>query len=439
MFNRKSAAEDYTLDIPLELEEGPPPVAYRRILQVLSLGAAAFLTWAAIGQVREVAKAAGEIVPAGKVQTVGHLEGGIVAEVLIQEGALVEAGQPLIRLLETATSSDLEKVQTRLLYLNREERRLAVQLPETASKGLRLGKPAEFSEAQHAALVAQQRAQEQEQQALKARINEKEAELASVLERIALQKTQVEIEQEKYAIQESLFKQGYTSKRRYLDAKSALQQAQSQLSEISGMKGRTEAQLAEARATLERSIAVAAEELAVERSRVVQERNELNFEAEKQRDRFDRLYVRSPVSGHIKALYLKGPGSVLAPGDVVAEIVPSNSDLVAEVRISPRDIGHVEVGDEAEISITTFDPNVQGTLKGEVSVISASSFRDEYGNYFFKAEIPLTTNKIGQGPQAATVSPGMVVNAKIVTGSKSVLQYMLKPVTRAIGDPLSER
>ena len=139
----------------------------------------------------------------------------------------MEAGQPLIRLLETATSSDLEKVQTRLQYLNREERRLAVQDPVTASNGLRLGNPAEFSEAQHAALVAQQKAQAQEQQALKARINEKEAELASVLERIALQKTQVEIEQEKYAIQESLFKQGYTSKRRYLDAKSALQQAQS--------------------------------------------------------------------------------------------------------------------------------------------------------------------------------------------------------------------
>lgn len=201
------------------------------------------------------------------------------------------------------------------------------------------------------------------------------------------------------------------------------------------MKGRTEAQLAEARATLERSIAVAEEELAVERSRVVQERNELTFEAEKQRDRFDRLYVRSPVSGHIKALYLKGPGSVLAPGDVVAEIVPSNTDLVAEVRISPRDIGHVEVGDEAEIAITTFDPNVQGTLTGEVSVISASSFRDEYGNYFFKAEIPLHTTRIGNGPQAAKVSPGMVVNVKIFTGSK----YMLKPVTRALGDPLSER
>ncbi len=439
MFIRKSAAEDYTLDIPLELEEGPPAVAYRRILQVLSIGAAAFLTWAAIGQVREVAKAAGEIVPAGKVQTVGHLEGGIVAEVLVQEGALVQKGAPLIRLLATATSSDLEKVQTRLKYLTREERRLNVQTAAGGSNGLRLGNPSEFSEAQQAALVAQREALAQEQHALQARINEKDAELTSILERIDLQRTQVEIEQEKFGIQENLFDQGYTSRRRYLDAKSALQQAQSQLSELVGMKGRTEAQLAEARATLQRSIAVAEEELAVERSKVVQERNELTFEEEKQRDRFDRLFVRSPITGHIKALYLKGPGSVLAPGDVVAEIVPSSSDLVAEVRISPRDIGHVEVGDDAEIAITTFDPNVQGTLKGEVAVISASSFRDEYGNYFFKAEIPLSTNRIGKGSQAATISPGMVVDAKIVTGSKSILKYMLKPVTRALGDPLSER
>ncbi len=426
--------------MPLELEEGPPPVAYSRVLRILSIGAAAFLIWAAIGQVREVANATGEIVPAGKVQTVGHLEGGIVAEVLVQEGQLVEEGQPIIRLQETATSSDLEKVNTRLQFLAREERRLSSQNGSQLPNSLRLGTYNDgFSEAQQAAFDAQRTAVEQEQQALKARINEKEAELTSVVARIALQETQVEIEQEKYGIQESLYDQGYTSKRRFLDAKSSLQESQSQLTELIGFEGRTQAQLAEAKASLQRTIAKAEEELAEERSRVTQERNELAFEAEKQRDRFDRLFVRAPIGGHIKALALKGGGSVLAPGDVVAEIVPTGSDLVAEVKISPRDIGHIEIGDEAEIAITTFDPNIQGTLTGSVSVISASSFRDEYGDYFFKVLIPLTTNQIGSGSSAETISPGMVVDAKIVTGSKSVLQYLMKPVTRAIGDPLSER
>ncbi|WP_422383223.1 HlyD family type I secretion periplasmic adaptor subunit [Roseibium album] len=439
MFSRKSAKQDYSLDMPLELEDGPPPFAYRRILQVLSLGAAAFLGWSIVGQVREVAKASGEIVPAGKIQTVGHLEGGIVAEVLVEEGQLVEKGTPLVRLQESATSNDLEKVRTRLQFLAREEQRLTNYSREEKNGDPRFSGDFDFSEAQQAALEAQKKAIEQEQQALKARINEKEAELASVLERISFQRTQVEIEQEKFAIQESLFDQGYTSKRRFLDAKSAHQIAQSELSELIGRKGRAEAQLAEAKASLERFIAVEAEELAEERSRVVQERSELAFEAEKQRDRFDRLYVRAPASGHVKTLNLKGPGSVVAPGDVVAEIVPSDSNLVAEVRVSPRDIGHVEVGDEAEIAVTTFDPNIQGTLKGEVSVVSASSFRDEYGNYYFKAKIPLSSNMIGKGSQEETISPGMVVDAKIVTGSKSVMQYLLKPVTRAIGDPLSER
>eukprot|EP00903_Cladosiphon_okamuranus_P001574 g1572.t1 len=439
MFTRKASLENYSLDVPLELEEGPPPVAYRRVLQVLSLSAAAFLAWSAFGQVREVANATGEIVPAGKVQTVGHLEGGIVAEVLVLEGQLVEQNTALVRLQETATSSDLERVQTRLRFLATEEQRLSGDGARAGSNGLRLTGSADFSEAQQAAFDAQRKAAEKEQQALKARINEKHAELASIVERIALQQTQVEIEQEKFNIQQSLFDQGYTSKRRFLDAKSSLQNSQSQLSELNGFKGRAQAQLMEAEASLERSIAVLQEELAEERSRVAQERSELTFEAEKQRDRFDRLFVRAPVAGHIKALYLKGAGSVLAPGDVVAEVVPSNSDLVAEVRVSPRDIGHVEVGDEAEIHVTTFDPNIEGTIKGEVSVISASSFRDEYGNYYFKATIPLASNTIGQGARAETISPGMVVDAKIVTGSKSVLQYMLKPVTRAIGDPLSER
>ncbi len=444
---RNTEIDTYSLDMPLELEEGPPPVTYRRALRTLSFGAVAFLVWAAVGQVREVAKADGEIVPAGKVQTVGHLEGGIVAEMLVQEGQLVEKGAPLVRLRQTATSSDLERVRTRMDFLAGEEQRLSFNAPgadavpgaDNGASGLRLGGQFRFSEAQQAALVAQKKAFSQELQALKARVSEKEAELASIVERISLQETQVEIENEKFSIQDKLLKQGYTSRRRLLDAKSALQIAQSQLSELNGMQGRVTAQLAEARAGLARSIAVAEEDLANERSKVVQERSELAFEAEKQLDRFDRLFVRAPISGHIKALYLKGAGSVLAPGDVVAEIVPSNSDLVAEVRISPRDIGHVEVGDEAEIAITTFDPNIQGTLTGEVSVISASSFRDEFGNYYFKALIPLTSNRIGDGDTAETISPGMVVDAKIVTGSKSVMRYMLKPVTRAIGDPLSER
>ncbi len=436
---RKPDCETYSLDLPLELEEGPPPVMYGRVLRVLSVCSAAFFVWAMVGQVREVAKAQGEIVPAGKVQTIGHLEGGIVAEVLVQEGELVESGAPLVRLREAATSSDLEKVQTRLDFLAGEEERLSSGVPASDGSGLRLRGSALFSEAQQAALQAQQQAFAQEQEALKARVNEKQAEIASIRERLALQQTQIEIEREKFAIQENLLKQGYTSRRRFLDAKSALQMAQSKLSELSGMLGRVEAQLAEARAGLARAVAVAAEERAKERSQVVQERSELAFEAEKQQDRFDRLYVRAPSSGHVKALYLKGPGSVLAPGDVVAEIVPSGSDLVAEVQISPRDIGHVEVGDEAEIVITTFDPNIQGTIKGEVSIISASSFRDEQGNYYFKGIIPLASNQIGSGSSAETISPGMVVDAKIVTGSKSVMQYMLKPVTRAIGDPLSER
>lgn len=439
MFKRTPIADSFSLDVPLELEEGPPPAIYRRVLQVLSISAAAFLVWSAIGQVREVATATGEIVPAGKIQTVGHLEGGIVAELLVQEGQLVEQGTPLVRLRETATSNDLERVRNRLQYLATEEQRLTGNGTITGPNGLRLSGAAQFSEAQQAAFDAQRTAQEKELQALAARVSEKQAELTSIVERIALQKTQIEIEREKFDIQQKLFDQGYTSKRRFLDAKSSLQNAQSLLSELNGMRGSAFAQLTEAEAGLERSVAVAEEELAEERSRVVQERNELTYEAEKQRDRVDRLFVRAPLSGHIKALYLKGTGSVLAPGDVVAEIVPSDSDLVAEVRVSPRDIGHVEVGDQAEIAITTFDTNIEGTLTGEVSVISASSFRDEYGNYFFKATIPLASNAIGQGARAETISPGMVVDAKIVTGSKSVLQYMLKPVTRAIGDPLSER
>jgi len=180
MFNRKADGNDLFLEMPLELEEGPPTAAYTRVLRILSVAAVTFLAWAAIGQVREVASATGEIVPAGKIQTVGHLEGGIVAEVLVQEGELVEKGQPLLRLQETATSNDLEKVQNRLQFLEREEQRLT---GDGSANNIRLDE-LRFSEAQQAAFDAQQEALEQEQQALQARISEREAELNSVIDQI---------------------------------------------------------------------------------------------------------------------------------------------------------------------------------------------------------------------------------------------------------------
>jgi len=427
--------------LPLEMEDGAPPALYSRLLLGLTIATLALFVWAAFGQIREVANSVGEITPAGQILGVEHLEGGIVEELLVEEGQLVSSGDPLARLEREDTTSELGRMQSRLTYLELEERRLIAQEytnPETV--GLRLEVPIDgLSDQQRAALSANRRAVADEQNAFQARVAQKEAEVESLQAQMAIQETQVEIEKEKFEIQEGLLEDGYTSRRRYLEAKGEYQRAQVALQQLRGNLAQAREMLVEARASLAQAGAEVNRDVADERARIAQERAELQEEMKKLRDRQDRLFVRAPVDGYIKTVAQSGRGAVVNPGDLIVEIVPVSENLVADVRVNPRDIGHISVGDRADITITSYDPNIYGTLSGEVQTISASSFQDERGQYYFKAVLAFPGQSIGEGSNVRPVRPGMQVNAQIVTGSKSILNYLLNPVSRAMRTIFTER
>lgn len=427
--------------LPLELEDGVPPAFYSRLLIGLTIATVALLAWSAIGQIREVANTIGEISPAGQILTVEHLEGGIVNELLVEEGQLVAAGDPIARLKKQDTTAELARIQSRLSYLELEEERLRAQEysdPDTV--GLRLDPQVDgLSTQQRAALDANRKAVADEQDAFAARVAQKQAEVVSLEAQVELQKSQVELEKEKFAIQEGLLKDGYTSRRRYLEAKGEYQRSQVALEQLLGNLAQAREMLTEAQASLAQAGAEVNRAVADERARIAQERTELRQEIAKLEDRQERLFVRAPVDGYIKTLGQSGRGAVVNPGDMIAEIVPRSENLVADVKVNPKDIGHISVGDRADITITSYDPNIYGTISAEVETISASSFQDEYGEYYFKAVLAFPGDTIGSGHTQSPVRPGMQVNAQVVTGSKSILAYLLNPVTRAMRTVFSER
>ncbi len=427
--------------LPLELEDGVPPALYSRLLMGLTAATAALLVWASFGEIREVAATVGEIAPSGKIHAIEHLEGGIVRELLVEEGDLVQAGDPLARLEKEDTTAELARIESRLSYLQLEERRLIAQeYSDTNTIGLRLQSTIDgLSDQQQAALSANKRALAEEQQGLAARVNQKLAEIASLEAQLALQDSQVELEKEKFEIQEDLLKQGYTSRRRYLEAKSEYQRMMVTRAQVAGNVAQARESLAEAQAGLAQAGAVVNRDAADQRSRIAQERAELEQEIAKLKDRQDRLYVKAPVDGYIQSVGQSGRGAVVNPGDLIAEIVPIADDLVAEVRVKPKDIGHIEIGHEADISITSYDPNIHGTVAGKVQTISATSFQDENGEYYFKAIIGFPGRTVGTGANERPIRPGMQVNAQIVTGSKSIMRYLLHPVTRAMSTIFTER
>lgn len=156
-------------------------------------------------------------------------------------------------------------------------------------------------------------------------------------------------------------------------------------------------------------------------------------------DRLERTIVRAPVSGSIKGLTITKPGAVIPSGAVILEVVPRNEVLIAEVRVSPADVGHIKEGLPAIIKVDTYKYGRLGGIKGTVSRISATTFRDDEGLAFFKTWIVLELDYVGPDPNSNKVAPGMTLVADIKTGSKSLMAYLLRPITYSLDAAFSER
>ncbi|MHA1570374.1 MAG: HlyD family efflux transporter periplasmic adaptor subunit, partial [Alphaproteobacteria bacterium] len=155
-------------------------------------------------------------------------------------------------------------------------------------------------------------------------------------------------------------------------------------------------------------------------------------------DRVSRLDVIAPTAGIIQGIKVNTIGGVIAPGEVLMEILPVENTLVAEVRISPRDIGHVTIGQAATLKITAYDSARFGSISGSISQISPSTLVSNEGQPYYRATIALDSNAVGDDP-TNRILPGMIVSAEISTGSKTILQYLASPVFRALRGSFRER
>jgi membrane fusion protein, adhesin transport system len=425
---------------PLELEDGRPPGLRSAALQVISYTIIGVIAWAAITEVREVAVARGELIPAGKIQAVQHFEGGIVDDVLVKAGSFVREGDPIVRLKPKQVSSDFDQLRARMAWLELEEARL---------KAEQSGDKPDFSRwsAAHPELVAPQEAayaanmveRTNSYHALDIRIDALKSQVEALNSQIKNLQAEIETHREIFDMQTALAENSLTPRRVMLDAKIALQRANSSLTAAMAARGEANSDLAQAIGEKEKTTGKIHKDIADLRAKNMQQRAELTHQLDKLSDRVDRLLVRAPVDGFVKDVGPKGAGTVLQPGQLIAEIVPKDQKLVAEVRIQPRDIGHIKTGEPAELEVTTYDVNIQGRIKGRVTDISASSFKSETGEPYFRGEISFDLDAQEESIRKVALIPGMIVEANIITGSKSILRYILKPIYRSLDHGFTER
>jgi HlyD family secretion protein/adhesin transport system membrane fusion protein len=427
------------LSLPLSLEEGRPPRLAQHASYLVLVAIAGFFAWAATAQLTERAAARGQITPAGSSYSVQHPDGGTVAALAVSEGQTVEAGQTLLRLAPQAATADLDQLLAREAALRLKAERLSAFAQDRAP---------DFSfAADYPDLVADQRdilrtqndSRAQQLSVIDRQIEQRRSRLASARDRLPEAKRQVAIMKEQLEMRRELAEKGLVSRVVLLETERAHSEATARLAGLRSEIAEARQAVDEAR---ERQVELRAQ-LTNEAFDAIGQTNaelaETRAQLAKLRDRVRRLRIAAPSDGVVEGLEVNSLGAVVKPGEPLMRIVPTGKELVAEVRLDPQDVGHVAAGDPARVKVSTYDPMTFGTIAGRVRRISASTFTTDDGVPYYRTEIALDSSHFSRGGRVHALLPGMIVDADIVTGEKTVLGYLAKPVYRALSQSFGER
>ncbi len=439
--SKNTGLDSKTLTLPLALEAEQPPQLFAYVVTGCLGFLAVFILWAFVTSVLEVTHAGGQIQPLGSVQNVQHLEGGYIDKILVTEGDRVTAGQPLVRLRPTATESERDQLAIRAASL-----RMSIATIDALTRQQELllfdsgdQRYANIARSQQDVFASEKERINRELAKYASQLARREAEYRAAVSEHRSGVKRMEIAQEQYNILDGLLKQQYASRRSVLEAEATLEESRSRLYALDGKISTTREQAKEAQIQLDEARAKIFSDLAKEKSKNASELAEVTRLLTKQQDRVASLDLVSPTNGIVQELPINTVGAVVRSGEVVARIVPDDRKIVADVRVNPKDIGHIHLDADAKVTVSTFDPYVFGSLEGKVKTISATSFEDQDGQPYFKVQIALDKNEFNRKGTSYPVLPGMVVTADIVTGSKSLARYLLKPVYRSMDVAFSER
>ncbi len=418
-----NAPEPRALTQSIALEESPLPHLLSRAITLLGILMIMFLGWASFTNIDEVATAQGQVIPTGYVQSIQHLEGGIVKEIMVHDGDLVEPGQPLFRLDDTSAAADLGQMQARQQALQLQASRLR---NFTGHKGD--GDNKELTTDETAILSSMVVARDSQRNVLRAELSQKQKELQALQgTREALSKN-IQLMEHENIIKQNLAAKGYGSQLMALESSRELNQMRGQLNETIAQENRAREAISEANSKLVSLNADLTQQAMKTLGDVEGELAEVDKTLDKYQGTASRTLITAPVRGIVKGLNVHTLGAVIEQGKVLMEIVPVNQELVIEANIEPSEIGHIKKDAPVNIKISAFDFARYGSVPGHVESLSATTFQNDKGESFYKARIKLDRNYAGHDSKANVILPGMTVTANIITGEKSVLRYLLKPI-----------
>lgn len=417
------------------------PWLSRATVWVVSACLLAALVWANFAVLEEVTTGEGKAIPSSKVQVIQNLEGGIVSEIFVREGQVVDKGDTLLRLDDTRflsnrgeTEADRLALIARLERLGAEAEGRAPQLPEEITRDA-----PQLAEDQLALYRSRQQRLRSEQRTLGEQLRQKEQELAEFRSKAQQYRSSLGLLQQELNMSQPLVASGAISEVEVLRLRRSVVEVRGSLEATNLAIPRAEAAMSEIKSKMEES------ELAF-RAEAFKELNEVRTELQKItatsvaiQDKVTRTTVTSPVRGVIKQLKVNTIGGVVQPGSDMLEIVPLDDSLLIEAKVRPQDVAFLHPGQKAMVKFTAYDYTIYGGLKANLELISADTITDEEGNSFYLIQVRTDKSHLGSEENPLLIIPGMVATVDIITGEKSVLAYLLKPVLKARSEAMRER
>lgn len=408
---------------------------------IIILGLGGFFAWAAFASIASGAHAPGTLIVESQSKKVQHLKGGIAEAILVEDGDKVSAGDVLIRLKTTQRRAAMEKARAQLqsakaryarLKAERDGRK-AIDFPQGLEQGA--GEDPEVTallQNQRAVLGSRRDAREGQKAVLAERIATQKARIAGLKQQKAAAREQVRIIDEMLEGEESLQAEGFTAQREVLDLQRRRARIQESLAQA-------ETGIAEAKAEIER-LRRERGQLDLDHAKQVAEQIQklqvqiatYREETASAKEQLERAKIRSPDGGEVVGLQLHTEGGVVPPRKTLMEIVPGKERLVIEARVQPSDIDRVETGQEAEVRFTSLSTRSTAVILGEVQKVSADRLQDpDKEEAYYSATVTVSRDELAK-LEGQRLVPGMPVDVIIQAGSRTPLDYLLKPITDSL-------
>lgn len=397
------------------------------------------IVWSAFAEIDEVTKGDGRVIPSRQLQVVQSLDGGVVSEILVKEGQQVEAGQLLLKIDETRATSGVNESAAQAFALKVKEARL-----KALAEGVAFKPPAGNGTPDEERIIDEERnlylSRVSEMQAMLSVVQQQGAqrqqEVSEAQARRSSAQRSIDISMQELKRTRPLLASGAVSEVEVLRLERDISRYRGEAEQAAAQIGRAQAAIGEAQRKARETELQFRNEARRELSEVLGKLNALNQGAVALADKVDKAQVKSPVRGRVQRLLANTVGGVVQPGKDIVEIVPLDDALVLEAKVQPRDIAFIHPNQPATVKFTAYDFSIYGGLDAKVENISPDTQVDEKGNAFYVVKVRTHQPNFGEDKP---IIPGMTAEVDILTGKKTVLSYLLKPVLKAKAYALRER